>query len=191
MTSTNIKAQIDSLLADNTAGDISALDLRTTMVNVLNSVGGVGYYTDSTETPTVVNGGVWSKLPMDGTGALTDRVGEPYYITTPLIDGNERVSLAELGANSSLHFRFILSVTTTTANQIVRLKGIGKLPNTTTVVEYNLSDIYFKTAGTYEVTPHFMAFNDPNLQGGTLELDATSDSSASIVFHSILIRLAG
>ena len=190
MTSQEAKTQLDALLANNTTGDITAEDLRSVTDTLLRRSGGVAIYEDSTKPTTSVTPNTWTLLPIDGLGAGTKETALPHYVTSPLVSSS-KISLAELDDYQTIHSRVAMTVTTTTANQVVHLRGNGYLPNLTKVATFSFSDHFFKTAGSYEVTPHFMTYNTPDLSGGTLDLEIFSESALSVVFDSILIRIAG
>lgn len=189
MTSNELKTQLDSLFADNSTGQISAADLRQVTSELLTKVGGMAYY-ENTAGAVSVTGGATEVVHFDGLGANTYRGAEPYYITENPV-GADRFSFAEIPAFSVVHFRMNLDLTTTANNQTVKIIARGYTPEGTQVLEVTVAEVTYKAIGDYNYNAHFMAFNNPVVNGGYLELLATSAEDCSVDFKNALVRYAG
>lgn len=190
MNSTDQKAELDALLADNNTGDISAADMRLLMDRLLRKAGGVVFLKNSTAVKQSILADTPTLLEMDGLDPTTDLTAAPYYLSNnPLV--NNKLSVAQLDEYTTVHHRIIIKITTSAPNEVIRIIGVGRLPNGTEVVRLDIDEMYFRDAGDYEISPHFMVFNIPALSGGTLEIQTQSTGAFQANLESVLIRYAG
>lgn len=191
--STSLKAQIDSLLADNTEGGISAQDLRTVTTNLLDAAGGMAVYSNSSATPQSILSSTWTKLTNDGLGAETNEDYLPYYITTPMLS-NSTMLLDDIKPYSIVHFRSNVNIVTSVNNQEVRLHLKVYNSSNVEIYDMNVGDYYYKTAGSYELSDHTMFYGNPLLigAGNYAEIEAYStDGTFTALLTNIVVRIAG
>lgn len=190
--STNFKNQIDSLLADNTEGGISAEDLRTVLYNALDGAGGMSVYVNSNTTPQNIDASTWTQLLIDGLGTGSTEANLPYYFNNPLVAGS-RMILDEIRDYSIVHFRTNIDVVTSTPSQEIRIHLKVYNSSDVEIYDMNVGDYDFKAVGAYEFTDHTMLYGNPALTaaGNYAQLEAYSDTGFTALFTQSVIRIAG
>ena len=191
--STNFKNQIDTLLADNTEGGISAADLRTVLYTALDGAGGMATYENSVATKQNVLANTWTKLEIDGLGAGSSEANLPYYITSPLVS-NSTLDMSKLNDNSIIHYRTVLDVDTLANSQVIHLNLVAYNSSDVEIYRLSMGDYYFKTIGSYELATHTMFYGNPALltAGNYAQIEARSaDGNFDVLFKSSVLRIAG
>jgi hypothetical protein len=130
----------------------------------------------------------WTRLPNDGLGA-NGRVALPAGIARLWNTATSQLDLTACPVNSMIDVRLDLAVTTTTANQIVRLRadlGIGGA----SAFSLEGAQTLFKTAGAYSLV-HNMAFyiGSTALAAAPGEFRIYSDATATVRVNGWYIRI--
>lgn len=145
--------------------------------------------TATTTTPISVSPSTWTKLTNNKLGANTQSA-LPSGVTNLWNAVSNQLVLTEIPLKSTLEARIEIAVTTTAANQVVRLRtrlAIG------TIIEFSLESTQnqFKTAGAQNIVQSgsfYIGSDNVRLNPG--EFQIWSDASATVVVNGWYIRVS-
>ena len=190
MASSTIKNQIDTLLADNTEGGISAADLRNVLNNVLTAQGGHSIFYNSAASQSGT-AGVPLRISNDGLGAGTETSDKPFYMAGDLWESNE-VKLGELDNAAVAYIRAVMEIETLANNQEITLYGLAFDKNNTQVGNFDFQNVYYKATGSRTISTLSSVHVNPILSdGGYVELWAKSGSDFNLRVDNIFIDVKG
>lgn len=177
-------------------GSPTTAGVRANFLAAKNEIGalqkqiGFADYNDTatTSTPINVTAATWTKLTNNTLGVNTVRA-LPSGVTDVWNAVADQLSLSECPVKTMLELRADLSITTTSANQIVRSRlrvAIGS------PAEFSLvgGGTQFKTAGTQDFVfnmPFYIGSDNTRLNPG--EIQVWSDSSLTVVVRGWYIRV--
>lgn len=153
---------------------------------------GNGYadYNDSTTsgTPITPSTSTWTKLTNDKAGAFTTTAYLPAGVTDLWDTTGNQFDFSELSLGDQVDIRFDLSVTTTSANQVVRQRVQFDIGGSPYNIEFDQKQV--KTAGTFQVIRQ-VKFHMGN--SGTInnpgEWQIWTDSSANVTVNGVYISV--
>lgn len=186
LTNSQLQTLINTSLADNETGEISALDLRGVTDALLHSIGGWQVRANSNTTPQTILADTSTIVTNDHSVGTFEN--KPVYLTGDMLIAN-RISLAELTEGSVLHLRAHLDVTTTAANTVFHLTGKAYNAGGTLIETIEFDSHYFKSAGTYSITSHLMTFVVSLSAGGYTELEMNSDANVDVLWKNTIVRV--
>lgn len=213
----DIQTEIDSLLPDNTTGDISPQDVRTvhetakdSNLNLLETANqtvaskinnctvssdqariGIMDYNDSATagTPIAIPGtSTFTDIPNDGLGAFTNKTYKVSGVSELWDAGTGLFDWTDLSLGDQVNIRFDATVTTTTANQNVVVQLLMAVGSGGS---YGILfiDTTFKSAGTYPLNRFNMVYmGDTTTLNNGAKFQIKSDASATIVVNGWAIQ---
>lgn len=190
MNSTVLKALSDELLASNASGAITAEDLRTVITDLIRRSGGLLNIDNTDKTEVSIPTSTWTTLDFTQGGAEEDLSAAPFY-TDGLIVSNGLFSTEDFDTYATLHARCEVLFTTSSANQVIKMRGVARNSGGTIVKTIEIIDLFYKTANSYAALPHLMVYVNPLTTNGTYELQVYSDDPMTAAFSNCLIRVAG
>ena len=187
----NIDVTIPPLGTPTTGGVRANFAAAKTEIEALQSAIGFADYNDTATavTPISVSASTWTKLTNNKLGAQTKIDALPSGITNLWNATTNQLAFSEVPINSMLEIRADLIVTTTAANQILKLRtklGIGSASEFSS----ELSDIQLKTAGAKTVieTFHFYIGYD-DIKNSPGEIQIWSDAACTVKVNGWYIRV--
>jgi hypothetical protein len=188
--SSNIDPLIPPFGNPTTAGVRANFQAAADEIDALQKQIGFADYNDTatTSTPINVTASTWTKLTNNTLGVNTLRA-LPSGITDVWNAVSHQLALSECPVKTMLELRADLSITTTSANQLVRTSlrmAIGS------PVEFSLAGggTQFKTAGTQDFVfnmPFYIGSDNTRLNPG--EIQIWSDASLTVVVRGWYIRV--
>ena len=183
-----IKALGEANMANNNEGDITPQKMRETFGAMLNHLGGNLYYTNADLTPQSISASTETRLLGDfNTTGYKVTAYRPHYVDPNfLIGADSLIQLRDFKPASFVSVRFEVQLTVPSNSEVqiiarVRNAGLSQ------VFDINVEDLFFKSAVTRTKTSNFFFFMDSDIEDGTLEILALSDSNISTVWQSFLI----
>lgn len=145
--------------------------------------------TATTGTPISVSPSTWTKLTNNKLGATTKTDALPTGITNLWDSTANQLVLSELPLNSTVEFRLDVIVTTTAANQIVRMRTSLAIGDAIAFV-INDGELQYKTTGAKElgVTGSFYIGYAP-VKNNPGEFQIWSDAACTVVVKGWYIKV--
>ena len=147
-------------------------------------VGFFDYNDDATSTTaiSVTGGGGYVDLTNDALGTYTLKTYAPSGITDVWDDSTNKFDWSELSLGDMVDVRLDISVTTTGANQVVKI--ILEMATDGTPYDIVFDEVVFKTAGTYQIvrTNGVYMGNSSTLNDGA-KFRISSDANATVVVN--------
>ena len=180
---------MESLLADNLAGNISAEDMRTVLLELIRKTGGHVFYPNNTVTKQSILADTWTELNFDNTSPAKATVDAPYYLTQDLISGTGKFDFSELDQGSMLHNRLQYELITSGQNTEVKLRGRVYDVGDNLILTFVFDNQFYKTATTHTIATHLMTFINASNVGGYAYFDVWSDNAIDICWIQALIAI--
>jgi hypothetical protein len=183
---------LQTILADNGAGAISAQDIRDFLVSVK---GGFGYYADlaTKTTPIVVTSGVRTKITSDHLGVESNTDHLPYpktKVTDELWDvANDRVDLANLPEGTRLTVRLDFTVTPASPNTGLDLFAVFHDSLDVFAFELDYSMAQIKSAAAHGEVVEVDFFVGTNNTDGFVYFELLTDSNCDVEVGGIYISV--
>lgn len=189
--SSNIDAAIPPLGAPTTAGVRANFAAAKLEIEALQGATGFADYNDALTavTPISVSPSTWTKLTNNKLGPQTKIDALPSGVTNLWNKYTNHLALAELPVNTMIEIRVDLIVTTTTANQVVKLRtqfGIGSASE----FSCEMSEGHFKTSGAKTIVGNFHAYiGNADIKNNPAEIRIWSDAACTVRVNGWFIRV--
>ena len=152
----------------------------------------IGYadYNDTltTTTPIAVSPSTWTKLTNNKLGANT-RSRLPVGVTNLWNSANNQMDLSELPVDTMVTLRADIVVTTSSVNQVVKLRSVFAIGNP---IQFDLeaSEIAFKTSGVHKIVQlgSFYIGSDA-VKNNPAEFQLWSDASCTVVVNGWFFKV--
>jgi hypothetical protein len=183
---------LQTILADNGSGQISAQDVRDLLVSVM---GGFGAYEDlaTKTTPLSLTGGVRGPYECDGAGPQGNTDFLPYpkeKVTDELWDSvNDRVRLVNLPVGARVSIRLNFEVTTISPNTDLDVFAIFHNSSDVQIFELNNSIGDIKTASTHGEVVIFDFFIGSVIQDGYVYFELLGDKNITVEIGGVYINI--
>lgn len=160
-------------------------------IEALQALMGFADYNDTstTSSPLALSSSTWTKLPNNGLGAYTKIDALPVGVSALWNASTGQFDFSDCPVNTMIDLRADLSVTTSAANQILRLKADLAIGHAS-AFSLERTQVQFKTAGTYHVVSDggFYIGSAP-IAANPAELKIWSDATATVVVNGWYIRM--
>lgn len=152
----------------------------------------IGYadYNDTltTTTPIAVSPSTWTKLTNNKLGANT-RSRLPVGVTNLWNSANNQMDLSELPVDTMVTLRADIVVTTSSVNQVVKLRSVFAIGNP---IQFDLeaSEIAFKTSGVHKIVQlgsFYIGFDA--VKNNPAEFQLWSDASCTVVVNGWFFKV--
>lgn len=184
------KNEIEALQADVTELQADVSTAESTITSIVDAFGFVDYADNSTGiTPISVSPSTWTKITNDTNGATTKTDALPDGITTLFNPTTNQFAFGQVVVNSQLSLRADLSVTTTTANQVVKVRvrfAIGD------PIEFSIvcADSHYKNSGAQDLLVLLLFYiGSAELRNNPAEIEIWSDAACTLTNRGFYISV--
>jgi hypothetical protein len=187
MTSTELKALLDTNLANNNNKEITAAKVRQAITEIIQKTGGWADYNNSSTTKQNITADSWQQLTNDGDGALTEESFMPYY-TSSMFSGNA-VDLSDipLGTVVTLRNDITLRITSNNTDVIFRVKF--KDSEGAEVYTHLYDFRAFKSQGELSGVNFYEFYVGKSILNGSVELEVFSDNNIEALWNGCFITI--
>lgn len=152
-------------------------------IETLQSRSGFVDYNDSatSTTPISLTSSTWTKLTNNKLGIYTKTDALPSGITNVWNSTTNQLDFTQIPVNSMVRLRADYTVTTTSANQVVRLRILFAIGDASQFSLQN-SESHFKSAGAQVITSYFDFYIGSNaIKNTPAEIQLFTDASATAI----------
>lgn len=187
MTSTQLKALQDTLLADNNQGEITPQDVRDVFTELIKKSGGWADYSNSAVDLQTISASTWTQLTNDGAGALTKTDYKPYY-TTSLFNSNS-VDLTDIPEGTVITLRndITLNILSNNTDVLFRVKFKNEIGTEVFTQLYDYRA--FKTQGQLSGVNFFEFYVGSDILNGSVELEINADHEIGAKWNGVFITI--
>lgn len=178
---------MDTNLADNSEGGISALDLRQVNESLIKKVGGWVDYNNGEAGLQSITASTWTALTNDGLGAYTDTSYKPYYLSGDWWSSNAiQLDEIEVGAFINCRFDITLGILSNNTDVQFRIHFMNSSEETifSTLFDYRA----FKTTGTLSGVNTFDFYVGASLEGAHAHIEVLADQNINAKLNGVVLH---